>query len=151
MISAHVENLTDTIEELKPFFPRHWEELALFKDRMPLDPQYDKYLARDALGEVVLTTLREDGAIIGYCVTFIAQGLHYQQTKTATVDIFWIEPEHRLAQNGSLLFGATKAALKKKGVQLWWVGSKNHKPSQEFLEKFGFSPEETYNCMWLGD
>jgi GNAT superfamily N-acetyltransferase len=151
VITAQVENLTDTLEELKPHFPEHHRELGLFQDRMPLDPQYDKYLARDALGEVVLSTLRQDGAVVGYCVIFVAPGLHYQQTLTATVDIFWIKPELRGMGNATMLFDAAKAALVKRGVQLFWVGSKNHKPSEAFLHAFGFKPEETYFCMWLGD
>jgi len=41
MITFSVEPLTERLEELKPLFPRHWEELALNKEHVPLDPQYD--------------------------------------------------------------------------------------------------------------
>jgi hypothetical protein len=62
MITAQVESLTDRLDELKPFFPAHWEELGIYRDRMPLDPIYDEYLARDAAGSALLVTLRKDGA-----------------------------------------------------------------------------------------
>jgi GNAT superfamily N-acetyltransferase len=151
VITAQVENLTETLEELKPFFPAHWRELGLFQDKMPLDPQYDIYLRRDAAGEALLATLRVDGQVKGYFVGFIAPGLHYGQTLTCTMDIVYIDPDHRSAGNGVMLFDTVKAALRQRGVKLWWVGSKNHKPIEAFFRAFGFKQEEAYFAMWLGD
>ena len=66
MITAQVESLTERLEEMKPLFPMHWEELALNKDRVPLDPMYEIYLERDANGQVLFVTLRELGKPVGY-------------------------------------------------------------------------------------
>lgn len=151
MITAQQENLTETLEDLKPFFPAHHAELGLFKDKMPLDPRYDIYLRRDAAGEAILVTLREDGKVAGYFVGFVGPGLHYKQTLTCTMDICYIEPRLRSAGNGMLLFDAVKTALRQRGVKLWWVGSKNHKPIEAFFRAFGFTQEEAYFAMWLGD
>src|SRR6185436_8871648 len=82
MITAQVESLTERLEELKAFFPKHWDVLALNKDVVPLDPQYAKYLRRDALGLVLFVSLRKDGDLIGYFVGFVAPGLHYQTCLT---------------------------------------------------------------------
>lgn len=150
-MTAQVENLTQTLEELKPHFPSHWEELGLYKDKMPLDPQYDVYLKYDAAGQAFLTTLRADGKLVGYFVGFVAPGLHYQQTLTCKMDICYIDPAYRDAGNGFLLFETAKAALAKRGVKLWWVGSKNHKPIEAFFRLLGFEQQEAYFAMWLGD
>lgn len=150
-VTAQEESLTDTLEELKPHFPAHWEELGLFKDKMPLDPQYGVYLEHDAAGQAFLATLRADGALVGYFVGFITPGLHYQQTLTCKMDICFIQPAFRNAGSGFLLFETVKAALRKRGVKLWWVGSKNHKPIEAFFQAFGFTQEEAYFAMWLGD
>jgi hypothetical protein len=95
MLTASVENLTERLEDLKPFFPMHWEELALNQKQVPLDPQYDVYLRKDAAGEVMLVMLRKAGEIVGYFVGFVNLGLHYQTCLTLTMDIFYVLPEHR--------------------------------------------------------
>lgn len=150
-VTAQVENLTETLEELKPHFPAHHAELGLWQDKMPLDPQYDIYLKHDEAGQALLVTLRADGKVVGYFVGFIAPGLHYQQTLTCKMDIVYIDPAYRSAGNGIALFETTKAALKRRGVKCWWVGSKNHKPIEAFFRAFGFTFEESYFAMWLGD
>lgn len=150
-VTAQVENLTETLEELKPHFPAHWEELGLFKDKMPLDPQYDVYENLDAAGQAFLVTLRDQGRLVGYFVGFITPGLHYQQTLTCKMDITYIDPAYRSAGNGALLFDTVKTALVKRGVKLWWVGSKNHKPIEAFFRMFGFEQQEAYFAMWLGE
>ncbi len=101
MIIACVENLTEHLEELKSHFPQHFIELALNQNQVPLDPQYDEYLRRDAAGMVLFVALREAGAIIGYYVGFVAPGLHYKTCLTLTTDIFYLDPDRR-GSEGSL-------------------------------------------------
>ena len=151
MITAQIEKLADTLEEMKPYFPVHWEEFGLYKDRQPLDPQYDQYLLREQQGQVALATLREDGKLIGYFPVFINPGLHYKTTLTATMDIVYLPEQYRGNKYGYMLFDCMRTELKRRGVKMWWVGSKNHKPIQHFFEQFGFELAETYHCMWLGD
>lgn len=151
MITSQVESLTDRLEEIKPLLPLHWEELALFRDKMPLDPRFDLYLARDAVGEVCFVTLRENGDLIGYWISFIAPGLHYGSTLTATMDILYVVPEHRGSAGGFMLADTVKSELKRRGVKVWWAGSKNHKEIAWFLARLGMEKAEEYFVMWLGD
>lgn len=151
MITAQVESLTQGLEEIKPLLPIHHAELALFKDKMPLDPNYPIYLARDSLGEVCYATLRDNGVLIGYWISFVAPGLHYKATLTCTMDILYVHPDHRGKEGGFLLADCVKGELKRRGVKLWWAGSKNHKAIAWFLERLGFIKAEEYFCMWIGD
>lgn len=150
MITAQIEPLDDCLDEMKELFPAHWEELGLFKDKMPLAPQYGIYYEREARGELTMATLRKDGKIIGYWPTFVAPGLHYGTTLTATMDILWVHPDHRGDGSGMKLFEVLKAELQRRGVKLWWAGSKNHKQIEWFLKMLGFEPMETYFAMWIG-
>jgi hypothetical protein len=50
MLTAQIESLSELLEDLKPFFPMHWEELALNQKQVPLDPQYEVYLAKGRSG-----------------------------------------------------------------------------------------------------
>jgi GNAT superfamily N-acetyltransferase len=150
-ITAQIEQLADCLEEMKPLFPAHWEELAIFKDKMPLDPQYNIYWTREQHDELVMATLRKDGELIGYWPTFIAPGLHYGSTLTATMDILWIKPEHRGDGSGKVLFDCLKTELKRRGAKIWYAGSKNHKEIEWFLTMLGFEPVERYFALWIGD
>lgn len=151
MLSAQVERLCDRLEEMKPLFPEHWEELALNKDKVPLDPQYDVYLTREARGEVLFVTLRRDGELRGYFVGFVAPGLHYQSCLTLTMDIFWTHPAIRGGSAGLRLFKAVEREARRRGVQRVFYGSKNHKDASRLFAAIGCEPVETYYSKWIGN
>lgn len=151
MITCAVESLTEILEELKPLLPVHWEELALNKDKVPLDPQYDIYLKRDQLGEVLFMTLRDAGKIVGYFIGVIAPGLHYKTCLTCTMDIFYVYPDARGTGGGFILFKAVEKECKRRGVQRMFVGSKLHKDASWLFEKLGYDEVERYYSVWLGE
>lgn len=149
MITAAPEPFMAQVEELKPLLPKHWEELGIYRDRMPLDPQWPTYQAAEDAGQLLYVPLRSAGALVGYFIGIIAPGLHYQTTLTCKMDIAFVLPEFR-GSAGTALFDAVKAELKRRGVKLWWVGSKDHHPIEGFYEALGFERQETYFAMWLG-
>jgi GNAT superfamily N-acetyltransferase len=151
VITAHVESLRSNLEELKPLLPLHWEELALNKDKVPLDPQYDLYLAREDAGQLLMVVLREAGKMVGYFVGFIAPGLHYQTCLTLTMDIFYVHPSVRARFGGVRLFKAVQAEAKRRGVQRMFVGSKCHADASRLFEALGYKEVERYYTAWLGD
>lgn len=151
MMTFAVESLTENLESLKPMFPLHWQELALNKDQVPLDPQYDIYLARDARGEVMFIAGREAGEIMAYFVGFVAPGLHYKTCLTLTMDIFWVKPEYRGKSAGIRLFKTVEAEAKRRGVQRMFMGSKLHKDAGWLFEKLDYKPVETYYSKFLGE
>jgi GNAT superfamily N-acetyltransferase len=151
VITAQVEPWHPTIDEMKPLLPLHWAELALNQDKVPLQPQWHVYDARDARGELVLVTLRELGVLLGYFIGFVAPGLHYETCLTCTMDIFYVHPEHRTKRGGIILFKAVEAELKRRGVDRWFVGSKIHADASPLFERLKFSKVETYYTKWLGD
>jgi len=151
MITYQVEALPGFLEELKPLLPIHWEELALNKDKVPLDPQYDIYLSRDALGQVISMTMRDDGELVGYFIGFVAPGLHYKTCLTCTMDIFYVHPAHRGSGSGFGLFKAMEKEIKRRGVQRLFVGSKLHKDASWLFEKLGYQEVERYYSKWMGE
>lgn len=151
MITCHVESLTERLPELIPLFPLHFEELALNKDKVPLDPQYNVYLERDRRGEVLFVALREAGELVGYFVGFIAPGLHYRTCLTCTMDIFYVHPDKRGGRAGIKLFKFVEQELKRRGVQRWFVGSKCHKDASWLFEHLEFQKVEVYYSKWLGE
>jgi len=151
MLTAHVEPWPAFVQEAKPLFPLHWEELALNKDSVPLDPQYHIYDQRDAAGMVMVVTLREAGELVGYFIGFVAPGLHYQTCLTLHLDIFWIKPTHRGKSGGIALFKAVEAEARRRGVQRMFVGSKIHADASFLFERLGYTKVETVYSIMLGD
>lgn len=151
MLTAQVEPFRPFVLEVQDLLPLHWEELALNKDKVPLDPQYDQYLARDAAGQVLVVTLRDEGRLVGYFIGFIAPGLHYQTCLTLTMDIFWTHPDIRGGFAGVRIFRAVEKEAKRRGVHRMFYGSKLHKDASRLFDFLKMEPVETYYSKWIGD
>ena len=125
--------------------------MAQNKDKVPLDPQYDIYIQREARGELLFVTLRELGTPVGYFIGFIAPGLHYRTCLTCTMDIFYVHPAKRGGRGGIKLFKFVEQELRRRGVDRWFVGSKCHADASWLFEILGFDRVEVYYSKWLGD
>lgn len=151
MITAHLESFEGNLEYLRPLLPIHYEELALNKEKVPLSPQFDKYINAEKEGGLIFVALRKAGDLVGYFIGFIAPGLHYSTCLTCQMDIFYVMPEHRGDGAGFYLFKFVECELKKRGVQRFFVGSKMHKDASWLFERLGYTPVETYYSAWLGE
>jgi hypothetical protein len=151
MITAQVEPYSKCLPELMECYDLHWEELALNKDKVPLDPQYDLYEARDDAGQLLLVTLRETGRLVGYFIGFIAPGFHYKTCLTLTMDIFWTHPDVRGGFSGVKLFRLVEKEAKRRGVHRMFYGSKMHKDASRLFEFLKMEPVEIYYSKWIGD
>ena len=151
MLTIQLESFTQRLDEFKPLFPLHWEELALNKDKVPLDPQYEIYIEREKRGELIFATMRELGKPVGYFIGFIAPGLHYKTCLTCTMDIFYVCKEKRTGTAGIKLFRFVEKELKRRGVHRWFMGSKVHADASALFERIGAAKVETYYSKWLGD
>lgn len=151
MITAHVESFEGNLDYLKPLLPIHYKELALNQDKVPLSPQFDKYIAAEQRGELLFVALRKKGELVGYFIGFVSPGLHYSTCLTCQMDIFYVLPEHRGSGTGFQLFKFVEKQLKNRGVQRLFVGSKLHKDASWLFEKLGYMPVETYYSTWLGE
>ena len=151
MITAHVESFEGNLDYLKPLLPIHYKELALNQDKVPLSPQFDKYIAAEQRGELLFVALRKKGELVGYFIGFVSPGLHYSTCLTCQMDIFYVLPEHRGSGTGFQLFKFVEQQLKNRGVQRLFVGSKLHKDASWLFEKLGYMPVETYYSTWLGE
>lgn len=150
MITCHVESLSDRIGELQALLPLHWEELALNKEHVPLDPQYEIYIERERKGELLFVTLRELGEIVGYFIGFIAPGLHYKTCRTCTMDIFFVRKDKRSGSAGVRLFRFVEQELRRRKVDRWFMGSKVHADASALFERIGATKVEVYYSKWLG-
>lgn len=153
MLTAQVEPIKDYFAEIQTLLPTHYDELSEHGLRgIPLDPRYDVYLAREHAGEVLSITLREDGKLIGYLVSFVSSGMHYQSCLTSITDIFFVYPDRRGLEGGAMLFHEWERECRRRGVTLMAAGfkSKHAKHAKALLEMLGFFEAEIIFWKFLG-
>jgi len=153
LITAQAEPYAACLPELVAIYPSHWEELALDKDRpeAALDPMWEVYAERDAAGHLVLITLRDAGALVGYFLGFVAPGLHYRRCLTYHMDIFYVVPAVRRRFGGKRLVRKVVEECRRRGVKRIFVGEKLHSPCAPLFAAFGFVPVETTHSLWIGE
>ena len=149
-LTAQCEDFFAVLPEMLPHLQDHWEELALDKDTIPLDPDWRSYRALYDAGKLVLITLRDRGVLAGYCWVIVAPGLHYSSSLHGTVDIFRVFPQCRGRHGGRRLFRAVEAELRRRGVKRWVASSKLHRDCGRLLEAIGMAPFETLYSKMLG-
>ncbi|MCK4501198.1 GNAT family N-acetyltransferase [Candidatus Babeliales bacterium] len=151
MITYQEEELKNCLDEMKPLFTEHWEEIALHKDKIKLNPDYDKYLLLDSLGMLHTLTARDGDVLIGYFVSFIQPHMHYKDVDFAINDILFIHKDYRHGSVGYKLFKKAEASLKDKGIDVLIINSKVDKDFKPIMDKLGFNRIEYSYSKYIGE
>ena len=152
MIKFACESFKETLPEFQYLLPIHYLDLALNKDKVPLQPQFNIYFEREDSGNLIFVTARNDeNQIIGYFIGFVAPGLHYKTCLTCHMDIFYIHKDYRKGRLGIKLFQFVEKELKNRKVQRWFVGSKIHADVSSLFKYLKFEPIEIHHSKWIGD
>lgn len=153
MHTIQLESIGACIPELQEIIKTHWKELALFKDKAPLDPQWELYKAREARGECIFVTCRVEGRIVGYVCAFMAYGLHYRQTLTVHMDVIFVVPEFRNKGWVIKMLDFAVAEYRRRGANVCYMGSKQASSLHPGLDRVyrsrGFEPVDLYYGLWL--
>ena len=142
-----VESFYNIRRELPPLFERHWREIALDHEQVPLAPDWDRYLAYAATKILHVVTARApSGVLAGYIFNLVGPHLHYATTKHAEIDIFWLAPEYRGGWFPIRWFKKNEKYLKGLGVKRIHVQVKHHFKDARvgrIFERLGYKPVET--------
>jgi GNAT superfamily N-acetyltransferase len=134
-----LESLYNVKEEIKPLLEKHWEEIALNKDAIKLNPDWEAYAKMDAAGQVRIFTARDNGELVGYFVVFVSTSLHYKDHKFANNDIIFLKKEYRKGLLGAKLIKFAVSHLKDENVSLLNINTKVHQPFDGLMERLGFN------------
>ncbi len=144
MITFAVEQWSQFKEEARDIFQIHWEEIALHKDSIKLEIDFDAFDGMDAQGMLHVVVARDAGKIVGYWLGIIKPHLHYVNSLTAYTDVFYVRQESRrdvfLFQK-MLVF--VEKTLKSRGVQKLFIASKSHKDLSKIFDRMGMTRTET--------
>lgn len=127
--------LRKDIEEL---IKLHWEEVALNKEAIKLNPDYERYEELDAQGVLKFFSARENGELVGYFAVVVQKSLHYQDHLFANNDVLFLHPKHRKGLTGMKLIRFAENCLKADGVSLLTINTKTHLPFDALLKRMGY-------------
>ena len=149
------ENFRVIARELPPLFKRHWKEIALNQEHIPLDPDWDRYFALDLAGVLRCLTVRDGPTLVGYIFFFVFPHLHYASTCWAQSDIFWLDPLYRQGWTGIRMFKTAEKQLQQWGVRVVTINVKLHFEASrgtigKLLERLGYKPVETIYSKFIG-
>lgn len=119
-----IESFEENKEEFEPFVMKHWNELGLTKDDVPIDFDWERFFKEERVGRLHTATVRKDGKLVGYHISFIGGHPHYKSTLHAMVDLYYLLPEERAGRVGLKMFQYVEDELRKLGVKKVYTGCK---------------------------
>lgn len=150
-VTYQQESLATCKEDAKELLQQHWEEIALNKDHIKLNPDWDAYYDLEEVGSLKIFTARYNGQLIGYFVVLCRKHLHYVDHVFAFNDILFVKKEYRKGLVGAALMKFAEKCLKEDGVSVMVVNTKRHKPFDSLLEWLGFTHIENIYSKLLRD
>lgn len=150
-ITFQVESFEDTVEEMKPLFDLHWEEIAIHRDKIKLNPDYEQYALLCEAGALHIVTARDGGKMIGYFISFLQPHLHYLDHTFAINDVLFLLPEYRHTDIGAGMFMYAEEKLKEAGASVIIIHMKTHAPFDSLCLALGYENVERNYSKYVGD
>lgn len=134
------------IEEMRPLWQKHFEEIAAFK-HIPLDPDLSVYQACEISGALRIYTARQLQRLVGYEVFFVTRHPHSRQSIQAVQDMLFLGMECRQGLAGYRFIKFCVNELKCEGVQIvhQHISAKND--FGRMFERIGFHLEDLVYSM----
>jgi len=150
MITYAEEKLINVVEELDVLVKAHWEEVSLYKDKVPLYPDYTKYQALEDIGSFIIYTARDNGKLIGYYSAFVTPHIHYASTVYAHNDAVYIDSAYRGTRVAYKLLSFAEKELKEIGAKVITLHMKVTTPFDRLCEALGYSCVERIYSKYIG-
>lgn len=150
MITFDEECYGDVIEEIKPMLYAQYEEVEMYQDKIPLDPDYEKLQEMSDLDILRTYIMRADGKIVGYSVFFLYGHQHHKAHRFAANDVVYIDPEHRHGLATVEFFNFCERKLIKAGTSVVMYHMKEHKPFHNLMTQLEFDHAEHLYTKYIG-
>ena len=151
MITYQQEFLDTCEKDCQELIRLHWEEIALNKELIKLNPDWDAYHTLENSDKLKIFTARVKEELVGYFVVITGSNLHYKDHVFAVNDILYLSKEHRKGRTGLKLIKFAEKCLKKDGVSVLSINTKVHKPFDNLMEYMGFNLIERVYSKYIGD
>lgn len=151
MITYQTEAYHEVIEDLKEILPQHYEEVALYRDKIDLNPDYDFY--EDGYYEansIHFFTARDNGKLVGYVVTMIYPNPHYKDHIYAVNDLLYVLPEYRHTEVAVQMLKQFEQEMKDLGVSVMTMHMKTYKTFEALMDSLEFDKSEYLFTKYIG-
>lgn len=139
-------------DEIRDLVGAHWQELAMDRDKIPLDVNWDHYRECDRKSILQLTTARlTSGKLVGYWITIVSQHPHYQSTIFGLQDSYFLHPSHRHGNVGMGLMLESQKNVKAMGAKSIIGSHKEHLNIGGLFEFAGWKRVGVLYQKWVGD
>lgn len=143
-----LENLANVKRDIEPLIKQHYDEIALNKDVIKLNPDWEGYARLDRVNALRVYTARKDGKLMGYFVVIVSKSLHYRDHLFANNDLIFLAKSARRGLTGIKLIKFAIESLEAEGISKLHVNTKAHQPFDAILERLGFEEiERVYSLM----
>jgi GNAT superfamily N-acetyltransferase len=150
-IKYQQEFLSGVRGEIEPLLNSHWEEIALNKEKIKLNPDWDAYESFEHQGKLKIFTARDEGQLVGYFVVIVGTNIHYKDHLFASNDIIYLSPNHRKGFTGIKLIKFAEKCLKNDGVSVLTINTKVHQPFDKLMDFLKFRKIERVYSKYLGE
>lgn len=144
------------IQELVPLFSKHWQEIAVNKKAIKLDPNFVLYCQYEHAGVLHVLTVRAESKLVGYAFCMVGPHLHYASTTFCQIDMFWLDPVYRIGWNGIRLFKEVEARMRELKCMVIMGGEKLHfknerkKSVGRLFKRLGYRADARYYSKLIG-
>lgn len=150
MLTFQQERWPQVEAEILAIAERHWEEIAVHKEEIPLDLDCDLFRTMDLNGILHITTARVDGYLVGYYGMVVRTHPNYRTTLFGFIQSYFLLPEYRDPTTGILLFEAMEKAMREAGAEALISGHKLHHNVGPLFERLGWKRFEIMYTKYLG-
>ena len=151
MFTYQQEFLDTCLSDMDHLLKMHWEQIALNKEKIKLNPDFDAYKELEAQGKLKIFTVRHDKELVGYFVVLVGYNIHYKDHLFAQNDVIYVHPDYRKGSTGANLISFAEKCLKEDNVSVLSINTKVHKPFDPLMERLGFNLIERVYSKYLGD
>lgn len=150
-ITFQQETLYEIVDQVECLLKMHYEEVALNRDFIKLDPMWKEYATLETMGRFIVYTARENGLLVGYSAFFINKHMHYSGTTVAINDVLFLHPDHRKSTCGYRLIKFSDEMLTNRNdINKIAFHVKLSKDWRKVLHKLGYADEEIICGKILG-
>ena len=143
-----LENLARVRREIEPLLEEHWKEIALNKEVIKLNPDWEGYARLDNINALRVYTARKNDKLMGYFVVIVSKSLHYRDHLFANNDIIFLTKAARKGLTGVKLIKFAIDSLTAEGITKLHVNTKAHQPFDAILERLNFEEiERVYSLV----
>ena len=152
MITYQQEFLATVRKDAKELIKDHWEEIAVNKDTIKLNPDWKYYSELEKQRKFKVFTARtQEGKLVGYFATVVSWNPHYKDHLFAVNDVLFLHKDYRLGFTGIKLIKFAEQCLKEDGVSVLSINTKVHAPFDPIMNRLGYSNTERVYTKTLGD